>query len=173
MEEVAGDASAPHAGRARCLHKWHPGGLHWEPAIMLAPGHREALSSWRLIPDFLLPGLEFKVNSCICKLIRLLKKTQEWKINGSVCFSPLLVLFHLPCSKVLLWPSGCGRRGWWQLARKAGRAWALVDPPAQVQAYYNHVILNTYWWTQILVWEYLFNYILFLPPWNNTMQSIM
>lgn len=123
-EKVAADASAPRAGRARSLHKWHPGGLHWEPAIMLAPGHREALSSWRLIPDFLLPGLEFKVNSCICKLIRLLKKTQEWKINGSVCFSPLLQLFHLPCSKVLLWPSGCGWRGWWQLARKA-RHWGV------------------------------------------------
>lgn len=52
----------------------------------------------------LLPGMKFKVNSCNYKLIRLLKMMQEWKINTSVCFSPLLELFCLPYFKVLLWP---------------------------------------------------------------------
>jgi len=78
----------------------------WEPGIMLALGHRKALSSWRLITNFLPPGLESKINSCIRKLIWLLK-TEEWKINGGVRFSPLLEFFHVLQGAPLphrLWP---------------------------------------------------------------------
>lgn len=49
---MTGDVSTPHealeeslTGRTQSQHSRHPGGLHWEPVIMLTLGHKEAISS--------------------------------------------------------------------------------------------------------------------------------